>query len=117
MSTKPVLNDIGNDPITNNEITKEPLNENFQLVNDYAEDIEKFMDEHGTNDLEIAYLAVKGKRELDKSKKSTQEKEAEIAKEVAANAAGGSSEGNKSLHKGDLGNIIDLSVKKPNSMF
>ena len=49
MASKPILKDIGNDPITGAEITREPLNQNFQLVNDYAEGVDQDLQLHETS--------------------------------------------------------------------
>lgn len=40
MATKPILPDIGNDPVTGANITKEPLNEALDLLNDFADSIQ-----------------------------------------------------------------------------
>ena len=46
MATKPTLPDIGNDPVTGANITKEPLNEALGLVNDFAEEVSSELNLH-----------------------------------------------------------------------
>lgn len=60
---------------------------------EYAEEINKFIDEHeNIDDIEIAYKAVKGEV-LDRKNKEAQQKDAgEAAKAVAADAGGGPSQ-------------------------
>lgn len=58
---------------------------------EYAEEIDKWLDNHNVSDIEIAYYAVKGQMSTKQAKQAAEEAEAERAKEIALNAAGGGS--------------------------
>jgi len=58
---------------------------------DYAEEIEKYLDENDLLDVRIAYDAVKGKVLSEKIKKESDDAATEKAKELVANMAGGGS--------------------------
>ena len=46
MATKPILNVIGNDPMTGAEITKEPLNQNYTLLSNYTQAVNSEITAH-----------------------------------------------------------------------
>lgn len=56
---------------------------------EYADEIDKWLDEHNVSDIEVAYYAVKGQMSTKEAKKAAEEAEAERAKEIALNASGG----------------------------
>jgi hypothetical protein len=56
---------------------------------EYADDIDKWLDTHDVTDIEIAYYAVKGQMSESKAKKIAEINAAERAKEVMGNAQGG----------------------------
>lgn len=60
---------------------------------EYAAEIDTWLDEHDTTDIQVAYYAVKGQISEREAKKKAEEDGAENAKRVAMNAAGGSGEG------------------------
>lgn len=55
----------------------------------YAEQIDKWLDEHDVADVEVAYWAVKGKLSEDAATKKADDEAVERQKEVVMNAAGG----------------------------
>lgn len=58
---------------------------------EYAEEIDKWLDNHNVSDIEVAYYAVKGQMSSKEAKKAADEAEAERNKELAMNASGGNS--------------------------
>lgn len=59
---------------------------------EHAADIDAWLDEHDTTDIQVAYYAVKGQISEREAKKQAEEDGAENAKRVAMNAGGGSGE-------------------------
>jgi len=83
---------------------------------DYAVDIDKWFDEHPEQfDIEIAYHAVKGKKYTQQSIKEAEEKAAEEAKNFAANAGGGQSQGSSIVRDQNIIDSLISSHKNPNS--
>jgi hypothetical protein len=76
---------------------------------EYAEDISKWLEQNPDQyRIDVAYLAVKGKKSVDAAQKEAQAKALDAAKNVALNAAGGSSQG------GQIGpneNIVDSLIR------
>ena len=58
---------------------------------DYASDINEWLDEHDVTDISVAYYAVKGQMSEKAAKAAAQSNAGEMAKNMAANAAGGGS--------------------------
>ena len=56
---------------------------------EYAEAIDKWLDEHDVTDIKVAYYAVKGEMSEAAARKKAEEASGEAAKDVVANAAGG----------------------------
>lgn len=83
----------------------------------YADEIDKWLDEHDVTDIEIAYYAVKGKMSENDAKKAADEAAAEAAKNVVLNAAGG---GVQAQFTPDGTPIVDKLISgrpNPNSLF
>lgn len=57
----------------------------------YASEIDAWLDEHDTTDIQVAYYAVKGQVSEREAQKQAKEAAAEAAKDIALNAGGGSS--------------------------
>jgi len=71
----------------------------------YAEEIEKYLDDHGITDIEVAYYAVKGKLSEEDAKTKADADAADAAKDLALNVNGG---GSKVIYSGeDAGEVID----------
>jgi hypothetical protein len=80
---------------------------------EYADRIVGYLEEHPEiYDISVAYEAVKGRALIDKQAKEDKAGAAEAAKNVAANAAGGSSQGGKIIQDVDV--IDTLIAKKAN---
>lgn len=58
---------------------------------DYAKEIDQWIDENNIPDVEVAYYAVKGIAAVRDAKKSAEEAQGEYAKDIALNATGGNS--------------------------
>lgn len=58
---------------------------------DYAKEIGNWLDEHDITDIKVAYYAVKGQISDREARKMASENAAEMAKQMAGNAAGGGS--------------------------
>lgn len=72
---------------------------------EYADKIVEYLEEHQEiYDISVAYDAVKGKTLIEKQEKTDKDAAAEEAKNVAANAAGGASQGGKIVQDQ---NVID----------
>lgn len=56
---------------------------------DYADAIDKWIDEHDVTDIEVAYYAVKGKLSEESARKAAEEAAAEEAKQIILNAGPG----------------------------
>ena len=84
---------------------------------EYANQIDKWLDDHDVADIEVAYYAVKGKLSEENAKKVAETASAERAKEVLANASGG---GQTARYSEDGTPLIDKLVSgrpNPNSFF
>lgn len=84
----------------NERLTEAELMRNFQKEVDdfiartpdfpeYAVEVNKYVEDKGLDDIEVAYHAVKGMRIAKEAEKKKQEEEGENAKNIAANLAGG----------------------------
>lgn len=82
---------------------------------EYAEDIEKFMNKTGITNHVVAYDAVKGKALQERYKKEESEHMAEAAKQMAANAGGGSSQSTAKIDKKSAATEYFGNSKNPNS--
>lgn len=80
---------------------------------EYAAKVEKWFEDHPSqDDIETAYLAVKGLVLAEKEKEIKETREGEDAKDLAANAAGGASQGAKVIQDR---NVVDTLIKgRPN---
>ena len=84
---------------------------------EYADEIDKWLDSHDVADVEVAYYAVKGKKSEEDAKKEAEKAAGERAKEVVANAPGG---GQTSQFAPDGTPLIDTLIAgrpNPNSFF
>jgi hypothetical protein len=84
---------------------------------EYADAVDKWLDEHDVSDIEVAYYAVKGKMSEANAKKTADAAAAERAKEVMANASGG---GQTSQYAADGAPLVDRLIsgqRNPNSFF
>jgi len=80
---------------------------------EYADRIVGYLEEHPEiYDISVAYEAVKGRVLIDKKEQEDKVSAAEAAKNVAANAAGGSSQGGKIIQDANI--IDELIAKKSN---
>jgi len=70
----------------------------------YAQDIDKWLDNHDVSDVEVAYYAVKGQISEKAAKKLAEEAEGEAAKNVALNAGGGAT---RITYSGEGANMVD----------
>jgi len=82
---------------------------------EYAEDITKFMDKTGITDIKIAYDSVKGKALQERYKDEESKHIAEAAKEMAANAGGGTSQTTAKLDGKSAASTYFGSSKNPNA--
>jgi len=83
---------------------------------DHAADIDKWFEENPDQfDIEVAYYAVKGKKTVTEAKKEAEVAAAEEAKNVAANAGGGGSQGGDVSANPDVLNDLFGSGKNPNA--
>jgi len=91
--------------------------ENTPDFQEYADDVDKWLDTHDVTDIEVAYYAVKGKLSETKAKKLAEVAGAERAKEYVANAQGGN---NGSQYAADGTPLVDALIAgrpNPNSFF
>lgn len=77
---------------------------------EYAEAIDKWLDEHDVSDIEVAYYAVKGKMSESKAKEAADAALTQRHQEIAANAVGG---GNTAQYAPDGVPMIDKLVAGP----
>jgi len=84
---------------------------------DYAERVEKWLDNHPEqDDIEVAYHAVKGESLAYEAKKKEDEDAGEAAKEVAANAGGGGSQASGSIKNKKLVDELIQGKVDPNAL-
>jgi len=84
---------------------------------EYADEIDKWLDSHDVTDIEVAYYAVKGQMSESKAKDMADQAAAERAKEVVANATGG---GQTSQYSADGSPLVDRLIAgqvNPNSFW
>lgn len=84
---------------------------------EYAEEIDKWLDTHDIADIEVAYYAVKGKLSDSNAQKVADRAAAERAKELVANASGG---GQSAQYTSDGTPLVDKLISgrpNPNSFF
>lgn len=84
---------------------------------EYADEVDKWLDSHDVTDIEVAYYAVKGKLSEDSAKKQAESASAERAKDILANASGG---GQTSQYSSDGSPLVDKLIAgrpNPNSFF
>ena len=84
---------------------------------EYADEIDKWLDSHDVADVEVAYYAVKGKMSETAAQKAADTAAAERAKDVMANASGG---GQTSQFTADGTPLVDKLISgrpNPNSFF
>lgn len=83
----------------------------------YADEIDKWLDDHDVTDIEVAYYAVKGKQSEEEATQEAKEAAAERSKEVMANASGG---GQTAQFSEDGEPVVDQLIAgrpNPNSFF
>lgn len=91
--------------------------ENTPDFQEYADDIDKWLDEHDVSDIEVAYYAVKGQMSEGKAQKMAEEIAAERAKDIVSNASGG---GQSAQYSADGTPLVDKLISgqvNPNSFF
>lgn len=84
---------------------------------EYATEIDKWLDTHDVADIEVAYYAVKGKMSEEAAKKAADAAAADRAKDVMANASGG---GQSAQYAADGTSLVDKLISgrpNPNSFF
>lgn len=82
---------------------------------DYATNIEKWLDDHPEqDDIETAYQVVKGIALAHKAEEERQSKEGEDAKNMAANAAGGASQGAQVVTDTNIADQLIGNTRNPN---
>jgi hypothetical protein len=81
---------------------------------DYAKDINEWLDKHDVTDIQVAYYAVKGELSEREARKKAQEAEGEGQKGLAANAAGGGSLGTTIVGGEDLVDTLIAGRSNPN---
>jgi hypothetical protein len=84
---------------------------------EYANEIDKWLDTHDVSDIEVAYYAVKGKMSEGGAQKAAEQAAAERAKEILSNAPGG---GQTSQFSADGTPLVDKLISgqvNPNSFF
>lgn len=84
---------------------------------DYADEIDKWLDEHDVTDIEVAYYAVKGQMSEAAAKKAAETANAERQKEMVLNAGGG---GQTAQYAADGSAMVDKLISgrpNPNSFF
>jgi len=124
---KPLIERMGNSEKSFNKALKETKKsrEFEDRVNDfvkntpdfqeYAEEISKWLDEHPKQfDVDVAYYAVKGQKTTAEAKKEADEKAAEEAKKIAANAGLGGDKGSSIKSDPELVDSLFADYKSPN---
>lgn len=84
---------------------------------EYADEIDKWLDSHDVTDIEVAYYAVKGQMSEAAAKKAVETATAERAKDMMANAGGG---GERATYAQDGTPLVDKLISgrpNPNSFF
>lgn len=81
---------------------------------DYAKEIDEWLDEHDTTDIEVAYYAVKGKVSEREAQKQAKEAGVEMAKNAALNASGGGSPSNFVQNDAELVDRLIAGHANPN---
>ena len=84
---------------------------------EYADEVDKWLDSHDVSDIEVAYYAVKGKLSESNAQKAADTAAAERSKELMANASGG---GQTSQFAADGTPLVDKLISgrpNPNSFF
>jgi hypothetical protein len=84
---------------------------------DYADEVDKWLDEHDVTDIEVAYYAVKGQMSEAAAKKVAETATAERQKEIILNAGGG---GQTAQYAADGSALVDKLISgrpNPNSFF
>lgn len=84
---------------------------------EYADEVDKWLDTHDVADIEVAYYAVKGKLSEGNAKKVAEDAAAERAKEVMANASGGGQTNQFSADGTPLVDKLIAGRPNPNSFF
>lgn len=91
--------------------------ENTPDFKEYADEIDKWLDNHEVTDIEVAYYAVKGQMSETAAKKAAEEAAADRAKNVVSNASGG---GQSARYAPDGIPLVDKLIAgrpNPNSFF
>jgi hypothetical protein len=91
--------------------------ENTPDFEEYAQEIDKWLDAHDVTDIEVAYYAVKGHQSVTKAQKQAEQEANERAKNMVANASGG---GVHAQFSSDGTPLVDQLIQgrpNPNSIF
>ena len=91
--------------------------DNTSDFKDYAEEIDKWLDNHDVTDVEIAYYAVKGKQSESAAKEEAEKAEAARAKELVANAGGGAATAQFTPDGTPMVDSLIRGGRNPNSLF
>ncbi len=82
---------------------------------EYADEIDKFVEQTGVTDIKVAYDAVKGKALQRQQEEQKEDEESEAAKKVASNAAGGSSQASGKIKDEDAFDKLVGKHQDPNA--
>jgi hypothetical protein len=83
----------------------------------YADEIDKWLDTHDVTDIEVAYYAVKGQMSEKDAKKAAESAASDRAKDVIANASGGGQHQNYSSGTTSMADQLIAGRPNPNSFF
>lgn len=84
---------------------------------EYADEIDKWLDEHDVSDIEVAYYAVKGRLSEANAQKAAEAAAAERQKEIMANAGGGAQPASFAADGTPLVDKLISGQVNPNSFF
>jgi len=82
---------------------------------EYADEIDKFVEQTGVTDIKVAYDAVKGRALQRQQEEQKEDEESEAAKKVASNAAGGSSQASGKIKDEDAFDKLVGKHQDPNA--
>jgi len=91
--------------------------DNTSDFKDYAEEIDKWLDNHDVTDIKIAYYAVKGQQSESKAKEQAEIEEAKRAKDLVANAGGGAATAQFTPDGTPMVDSLIGGGRNPNSLF
>jgi len=91
--------------------------ENTPDFQEFADEIDKWIDKHDIADVEVAYYAVKGQLSESKAKKTAEAAEADRAKSYVMNAQGGNNGSQFTADGTPLADVLIAGRPNPNSFF